>query len=104
MTRQERALLSQQSGLEDSALDLAFSLKNQGMSYDDVTKKADAAKKSQLTQTQAMKALADAIERLVKSGSSGSGGFIDRFIQGFTVGIQRSREFRHGGCLQIHGF
>lgn len=47
-----------------------------------------------MTQVQAMKALADSIERLVKSGSSGSGGFIDRFIQGFTVGIQRSREFR----------
>lgn len=93
--RQERALLAQQTGLDDSALDLVFSMKNQGMTYDQVTKKADAAKKSQMTQTQAMKALADSIERLVRSGgSSGSGGFFDRFIQGFTVGIQRSREFR----------
>jgi hypothetical protein len=88
-------LLAQQTGLEDSALDLAFSMKNQGMTYDQVTRKADAAKKTQMTQVQAMKALADSIERLVKSGSSGSGGFIDRFIQGFTVGIQRSRDFRH---------
>ena len=95
MTRQERALLAQQTGLDDSALDLVFSMKNQGMTYDQVTKKADAAKKSQMTQTQAMKALADSIERLVRSGgSSGSGGFFDRFIQGFNVGIQRSREFR----------
>lgn len=95
MTRQERALLAQQTGLDDSALDLAFSMKNQGLSYDQVTKKADAAKKTQMTQVQAMKALADSIERLVKSGSTGSGGFIDRFIQGFTRGIQRSQEFRH---------
>ena len=95
MTRQERALLAQQTGLDDSALDLAFSMKNQGMTYDQVTKKGDAAKKTQMTQVQAMKALADSIERLVKSGSSGSGGFIDRFIQGFTAGIQRSRDFRH---------
>lgn len=95
MTRQERALLAQQTGLDDSALDLVFSMKNQGMTYDQVTKKADAAKKSQLTQTQAMKALADSIERLVRSGGpTGSGGFFDRFIQGFTVGIQRSGEFR----------
>jgi hypothetical protein len=94
MTRQERALLAQQTGLDDSALDLVFSMKNQGLSYDQVTKKADAAKKKQLTQVEAMKALADSIERLVKSGSSGSGGFIDRFIQGFGVGIQRSSEFR----------
>lgn len=93
MTRQERTLLAQQTGLEDSALDLVFSMKNQGMSYDQVTKKADLAKKSQLTQTQAMKALADSIERLVKSGSFGSGGFFDRFIQGFSVGVQRSAEF-----------
>lgn len=45
MTRQERALLAQQTGLEDSAIDLAFSMKNQGMSYDQVTRKADAAKR-----------------------------------------------------------
>lgn len=94
MTRQERALLAQQTGLDDSALDLVFSMKNQGMSYDQVTKKADAAKKSQLTQAQVMVKLADAIERMVQSGSHGSGGFLDRFIQGFTVGIQRSMEFR----------
>jgi len=95
MTRQERALLAQQTGLEDSALDLVFSMKNQGMTYDQVTKKADAAKKTQMTQVQAMKALADSIERLVPPMSSfGSGGFIDRFIQGFTVGIQRTAEFR----------
>jgi hypothetical protein len=95
MTRQERALLAQQTGLDDSALDLAFSMKNQGMTYDEVRKKGDAAKKTQMTQVEAMKALADSIERLVKSGSSGKGGFIDRFIQGFTAGIQRSRDFRH---------
>lgn len=95
MTRQERALLAQQTGLDDSALDLAFSMKNQGMTYDEVRKKGDAAKKTQMTQVEAMKALADSIERLVKSGSFGKGGFIDRFIQGFTAGIQRSRDFRH---------
>lgn len=95
MTRQERALLAQQTGLDDSALDLAFSMKNQGMSYEEVRKKGDAAHKTQMTQVQAMKALADSIERLVKSGSMGHGGFIDRFIQGFTAGIQRSRDFRH---------
>lgn len=94
MTRQERNLLAQQTGLDESALDLAFSMKNQGLSYEQVTKKADAAKKKQLSQAEAMKALADSIERLVRSGSHGSGGFIDRFIQGFTVGIQRSMEFR----------
>jgi len=94
MTRQERALLAQQSGVGDDALDLVFSLKNQAVSYADIQKKGSAAHKQQLTQAQAMKGLADSIERLVKSGSAGAGGFFDRFIQGFTVGIRRSTEFR----------
>lgn len=94
MTRQERSLLAQQSGVGDDALDLVFSLKNQATSYADIQKKGGAAHKQQLTQAQAMKGLADSIERLVKSGSAGAGGFFDRFIQGFTVGIRRSTEFR----------
>lgn len=94
MTRQERALLATQTGLSDDALALTFSLKNQSMSYADVQKKGDAAHKKQLTQAESMKALADSIERLVKSGSAGSGGFFDRFIQGFGAGVVQSREFR----------
>lgn len=94
MTRQERRLLSQQTGLDDAALGLAFSLKNQGVSYDQIARKGDAAKKKQLTQAEALEKLSGAIERLVQSGSSGSGGFFDRFLQGFEVGIKRSREFR----------
>lgn len=94
MTRQERALLAQQTGLEDSALDLVFSAKNQGLSYDTVKKKSEAARKSQLTQAEALQKVAGAIERLVKSGSLGGGGFFERFFQGFERGILRSREFR----------
>lgn len=94
MTRQERALLQQQTGLADSALDLVFSAKNQGISYDEVRKKSESAAKSQLTQEEALQKLAGAIERLVKSGSIGSGGFFERFFQGFERGIIRSQEFR----------
>lgn len=94
MTRQERRLLAQQTGLDDAALGLAFSLKSQGMSYDQVARKGDAAKKKQLTQAEALEKLSGAIERLVQSGGSGSGGFFSRFFQGFETGIKRSREFR----------
>jgi len=94
MTRQERALLAQQTGLEDSTLDLVFSQKNQSQSYEQVKKKSDAARKSQLTQAEALQQIAGAIERLVKSGSMGAGGFFERFFQGFERGIIRSREFR----------
>lgn len=94
MTRQERALLQQQTGLEASALDLVFAAKNQGLSYDQVKKKSESARKSQLTQEEALQKLAGAIERLVKSGDFGRGGFFERFFQGFERGIIRSHEFR----------
>lgn len=94
MTRQERALLTAQTGLDASSIDLAFSAKNQGLSYDQVKKKSEGARKSQLTQEEAISKLSDAIERMVKSGSGPSGGFFERFIQGFERGITRSHEFR----------
>lgn len=94
MTRQERALLQQQTGLEASALDLVFSAKNQAMTYDQVRKKSQSAEKSQLTQAEALHKLSGAIERLVKNGNFGAGGFFERFFQGMELGIVRSHEFR----------
>lgn len=94
MTRQERALLATQTGLDQKTAEMVFSLESQGKSYADIQKTSDATKKKQLSQAEAMEKLADSIERLVKSGSSGSGGFFDRFIQGFSKGIRRSGEFR----------
>ena len=95
MTAQERRLLSQQTGLDANALDLTFSLKNQALSYGEIQKKGDAAKKSQISQAEAMHKLAGAIERLVQQGNMGSGGFFDRFFQGFELGMRRTREWRH---------
>lgn len=94
MTYQERRLLAQQTGLDDAALQTTFSLKNQAMSYDQIQKKGDAAKKKQLSQAEAMEKLAGAIERLVRSGQFGSGGFFERFLQGFQTGIMWSSSFR----------
>jgi hypothetical protein len=94
MTAQERRLLAQQTGLGESEIALAFAQKNRALSYADIQKKGDAAKKSQLSQEQVLNKLAGAIERLVKSGSAMQGGFFDRFIQGFVSGIRYSKEFR----------
>jgi hypothetical protein len=69
MTAQERRLLAQQTGLGESEIALAFAQKNRALSYADIQKKGDAAKKSQLSQEQVLNKLAGAIERLVKSGS-----------------------------------
>lgn len=108
MTRQERALLATQTGLDQKTAAMVFSLENQNKSYADIQKSSEATKKKQLSQAEAMEKLADSIERLVKSGSSGSGGFFDRFIQGFSKGIRRSSEFReimrhiHQSLMVVH--
>ncbi len=94
MSYQERRLLAQQTGLDDAAIALTFSLKNQSLSYDQIQKKGTQASKTQLTQAQALQQLSGAIERLVRQGQMGQGGFLDRFLQGFSKGIRWSWEFR----------
>lgn len=94
MSRQELKLLSQTTGLDEATARMAFSLKNQGLSLDEVKKKGGDAEKKTLTQAEAMSKLADNIERLVKPGATQTGGFFDMFIKGILGGIQSSREFR----------
>lgn len=95
MSYQERRLLAQQTGLDDASVQLAFSLKSQSLSYDQITKKGDMAKKKQLSQAEALERLAGAIDRMVQSGGGGhGGGFLERFLQGFETGIKRSREYQ----------
>lgn len=94
MTNQERRYLAQQTGLDDATVGLAFSLKNQALSYDQVTKKGAAAQKNQLTQAQALQRLSGAIERLTHAGGGDGLGFFDKFFKGFKIGIRRTHEFR----------
>lgn len=93
MTRQERALLAQHTGLDQKTLSLVFSAEKQGMSYEDIQKQGENAEKQQLSQAEAMQKLSNSIERLVKSGSALKGGFFDIFLQGFLRGIRWTREF-----------
>lgn len=94
MSRQELKLLASQTGLSEEAVKLGFSIKNQGVNYKDVQKQSDLTSKKQLSQADAMHELAGSIERLVKSGDMGHGGFFDRFFQGFLRGISMTKEFR----------
>lgn len=94
MTRQERALLAQQTGLDDATLSLAFSQKSQAVSYADIQKQAQATQKTQLTQAEAMQKLSNSIERLVRQGAQLNGSFLQIFLKGFEKGIERSWEFR----------
>lgn len=86
MTRQELALLSAQTGLDEASARQAFSLQNVGASYDQISKAGDDAQASQLTQAEATAKLADAIERMVVQGKQFSS-FWEALVQGFADGI-----------------
>ena len=94
MTRQELKLLAATSGISEEAAKQAFALKNQGVSYGDIQRKAAVAEHRQLSQAEAMKQLASSIERLTQSGSMSKGGFWHQFVEGLGAGIKRSRDFR----------
>ena len=92
--RQQLKLLSSSTGLTEEQARMAFSMKNQGVGLDEIKKKSESAEKKQLSQADAMKKLADSIERLVQSGGGSQGGFFERFFRGFLGGIQASKGFR----------
>lgn len=92
--RQQLQLLASSTGLSEETAKMAFSMKNQGVGLDDIKKKSEGAAKKQLSQADAMKALADSIERMVKSGGATQGGFFERFFKGIIGGLQSSHEFR----------
>jgi hypothetical protein len=46
-----------------------------------------------MSQTKALRALSDSMERLVKPGETGPGGFFDHFFEGMKRGMQSSPEF-----------
>jgi len=94
MTRAELKLLASQTGLSEEAAKLAFSQRGLSMSYDDIQKAGDKSNKKQLTQVEVMKRLADNIERVFGSGGSQFKSFFDAFVQGFSRGILRTKEFR----------
>jgi len=92
MTRQERNLLAQTTGLEGASLEATFAAKNQALSYQEVQNASADAEKSQLSQAEALKGLTNSIERLVKQGNR-QGGFFQRFMMGFRKGLFWTRDF-----------
>lgn len=94
MTRQELHLLAQTSGLSDEAAKLAFSTKNQGLSYDQVQKQANKAETAQLRQAEALNKLADNIERVIRSGGQMHGSFFKMFFAGMEHGVKWSNSYR----------
>ena len=94
LTRSQRQLIAQNTGIEESAVAQALSSKNQSVSFEKIAKAGDKAAKSEMTQTQALNKLGDAMDRVLKSGDQKSGGFFDNFKKGFQDGIASTAEFR----------
>lgn len=91
--RAQLKLVAGVTGLDEAAVKQGLSMKNQGMRMDEIQKKSSEAEKKTLTQAEAMKTLADAIERLVFSGGQQTGSFWDMFVKGFLGGLQATKEF-----------
>ena len=93
MSRQERALLAETSGLDENTVALALSTKNMGLSYDQVQKEAEKSNKKQKSQAEIMQGLSENIERFIEQIQH-SGSFLTQFLNGFMRGISRSKVFR----------
>lgn len=93
MTRQERALLAQHTGLDQKTASLVFSQKNQALSYEEIRKQSDLTEKKQLSQAEAMEALAKSIERFLLIAERRTKGFFATFAEGFDIGVRRSKPF-----------
>lgn len=93
LTRQERNYLAQTAGIEASAIDQVFALKNASKTYDEVAKSGDKAKKQQMTTAESMKSLTSSIERLVKERHN-TKGFFGTFVDGLADGIKWASPFR----------
>lgn len=86
MSRSERKLLAESSGLNEEQAMLAFSAKGMGLSYDQVASQADEASKQQKSQQQVISELADNIENVIVR-TEPLLNFIDAFQQGFMRGV-----------------
>ena len=91
--RAQLKLVASTTGLDEATVQSALSLKNQGMSMEQIQKKSGQAEKKTLTQAEAMGKLADAIERMTQSGGAMEGGFWAMFVKGIKNGIMSTQEF-----------
>lgn len=95
MNYQQRQYMSQLTGLEGKSLEAAFSLNQQGISYENIAKQSEIANKKQMSQKDVMMELGKQIKRLIQTMDGPHvTGFFDAFLKGFETGVMRSRPFR----------
>lgn len=93
MNIQELELLSTSTGLDAATAKQVFSLKNQGMSYEQIMKQADKNKAKQIDQAKATKMLVDEIERM-NTQMQASKGYFANFFDGISQGLGMNKDFR----------
>ena len=95
MSYQQKQYLEQTTGLEGTALTAAFSLEKQGLSYENIEKRANKAGKQQITQKKVMQDLGKQIKKLNHlMNVEKYAGFFDAFIKGFGVGLLKAGGMR----------
>lgn len=90
----ERKQLSEITKLSDEQLRLAFSQKSRALTGAQLEAQMKKSQKTEISQAEAMKQLAESIKRLIQSGNPMKGGFFNVFMNGFNYGIKRTKEFR----------
>ncbi len=92
MNFHQKAFIQQQLGLDDATMMSIFSLENQGKSYDELKKGAEAAMSPQEQTVNILRELRDEIKKLVHAGGPLKS-FLEAMQEGFLQGITWSRPF-----------
>lgn len=93
LTRQERKLLAQTTGLNEQSVLAAFSQKNLGVTMADLEKQGKVSEKQQLSAAEAVGELKDSIERMIKPFKVFTG-FLAAFRDGFARGLFATNDTR----------
>lgn len=93
LTYYDKLFIKSTGAMTDELINTAFATKNASVSLDKMGDAADKAEKSTMNQKDALKALVKETEKRPMEGMVGSGGIFDRFLQGISLGIERSPEF-----------
>lgn len=93
MNRFQREVIKSTGFMSDELLNASLSAKGMSVSYDNMNKQGDKNEQKVMSQTEAMKELADSMKRIVQTAQTVKGGILSQIIAGFKQGIESSPEF-----------
>jgi len=93
MRNQTVKLFTSLTGLDAETVRIGLNTKNLGKTYDEVKNETENAAAKQLDQTEVLTRLADAIEKVNRSGQGMKDGFLKTFLDGIQKGIERTPSF-----------